>query len=96
MSLEEMTSYGNRLIAIAQGAAAPDDTIPDERILHETLRLMRETDKKLADDLVEAFIALLRIQISAERLRVAQLGLYLEYRQEDIGRRYVSYNIQSF
>ncbi|KAL2006010.1 hypothetical protein VTN00DRAFT_9664 [Thermoascus crustaceus] len=88
MSLEEMTSYGNRLIQIAEGTAEPDNSIPDERVTHETLQLMRATDQKLTDDVAEAFIILVRKQIGAERLRIEHLGPYLEYREEDVGRSF--------
>lgn len=84
-----MTLYGNRLIQIAEGTTEPETSIPDERVTHETLQLMRATDQKLADDVAIAFIILVRKQIGAERLQIKHLGPYLEYREEDVGRRYV-------
>jgi aristolochene synthase len=88
-STEEMVSYNDRLIQVAQGIVAPDSTVCAKRVLQESVQSMRSMDEVLANEVVEGFSILLQTQADQRRLRIEHLGPYLECRENDIGRPYV-------
>ncbi|KAJ5782243.1 hypothetical protein N7457_004017 [Penicillium paradoxum] len=86
MSFTQMSSYRDRVIKIAFGKANPDKSICLEWMLHDTITSMQKIDEVLANDVTQGFCQLLQAQTSKERTSIKTLGLYLKFREIDVGR----------
>ncbi|KAJ5496411.1 hypothetical protein N7463_008398 [Penicillium fimorum] len=86
MSFRQMLSYRDRVMKIALGTASPDRRICLEWMLHDTVLAMRSMDAILANDVAQGFCQLLQAQTSQERSTIKTLGLYLKFREIDVGR----------
>lgn len=47
---------------------------------------MRACDKDLADEVLEPTFTFMRAQTDKARLKINELGQYLEYREKDVGK----------
>lgn len=47
---------------------------------------MRACDPDLADEVLEPTFTFMRAQTDSIRLRMSELGRYLEYREKDVGK----------
>lgn len=47
---------------------------------------MRAHDKYLADEVLEPVFTFMRAQTDKARLKINELGQYLEYREKDVGK----------
>lgn len=90
MNFTQMLSYRERVMKIALGMASPDRGLCLEWMLHDTFQDMRNIDEVLANDVAQGFCQLLRAQTSQERISIQTLGSYLNFREVDAGRPYVS------
>ncbi|KAH8804508.1 isoprenoid synthase domain-containing protein [Xylogone sp. PMI_703] len=88
LSPEEMASYCIRLAQVVRGEVAPDNTACIEKILYETLEMMRPFDEEITQDVVEGFIIVLQNQTNSERFKIKHLDRYLPYRAVDVGQQF--------
>lgn len=58
--------------------------------MYDLWEQMRAHDKKLADEILEPTFTFMRAQTDNTRLKINELGQYLEYREKDVGKAYVS------
>lgn len=65
-------------------------TIAAEFILYDLWEEMRAHDKVLADQILEPTFTFMRAQTDKARLQIKGLGHYLEYREKDVGKAYVT------
>lgn len=89
MSLDEGSTYNEKLISISRGDVAPDRTIPAQWIMYDLWEDMRACDHILADELLEPVFTFMRAQTDKTRLTIHQFGEYLDYREKDVGQAYV-------
>ncbi|KAK5732046.1 hypothetical protein LTR17_010882 [Elasticomyces elasticus] len=90
MSLDEGKVYYERMIAIAKGKIPPKIDAPVERITYDVWQSLRETDGKLADDVLNGAILCLKAQVHPRRLACTDIGKLLEYRAEEGGVAFVA------
>ncbi|KAH7141619.1 aristolochene synthase [Dactylonectria macrodidyma] len=90
MSLQDGSSYNERLILISKNDATPDANIPIEWITHHLWSDMRACDKELADEILEPVFTFMRAQTDKSRLSMKELGQYLDYRERDVGKALLS------
>lgn len=86
MSLDDGSSYNERLIPIARGDESPDREIPVEWITYDLWESMRACDRELADQVLEPTFTFMRAQTDKARLTVRGMGPYLVYRERDVGK----------
>lgn len=58
--------------------------------MYDLWEQMRAHDRKLADEILEPTFTFMRAQTDNTRLKINELGQYLEYREKDVGKAYVS------
>lgn len=90
MSLEDGSAYNERLITLSSGNVLPDRSVPVEWITYDLWNGMRACDAELADDIIGPVATFMRAQTDKSRLNIKELGQYLEYRERDVGKAYVS------
>lgn len=95
LDLSDMLSYRNRAMQVARGKSAPKKDRCLEWILADTIQLMKRLDEPLAKDVVGGFCTLLRAQTAQERVSIKHMGPYLQHREVDVGRPYVSRRIHA-
>lgn len=61
-------------------------SVPVEYILYDLWESMRAHDKYLADEVLEPVFTFMRAQTDKARLKINELGQYLEYREKDVGK----------
>ncbi|KAI8623281.1 Aristolochene synthase in complex with 12,13 Difluorofarnesyl diphosphate [Xylariaceae sp. FL1651] len=86
MSLEEGEAYNLRLMDLSRGDILPDRTIPPEYIFYDLWESMRAHDLKMANDVLEPVFVFMRAQTDPARLKLMNLGEYLQYREKDVGK----------
>lgn len=59
---------------------------PAEWIFYDLWEDMRACDPDLADEVLEPTFTFMRAQTDSIRLRMSELGRYLEYREKDVGK----------
>lgn len=90
MSLEQGEAYNARLMPIARGHMLPNRNDPAEWIFYDLWEDMRACDPDLADEVLEPTFTFMRAQTDSIRLRMSELGRYLEYREKDVGKALLS------
>lgn len=88
--MDEGSAYNERLIVLSRGNVLPDRSIPVEWITYDLWESMRAHDKALADEILEPVFSFMRAQTDKVRLSIKGLGNYLEYRDGDVGKAYVT------
>lgn len=59
---------------------------PEEFILYDLWESMRAEDRELANEVLEPMFAFMKAQTDKVRVTIQELGRYLEYRENDIGK----------
>jgi aristolochene synthase len=59
---------------------------PVEYMFYDLWESMRTCDPILADEVLEPTFTFMRAQTDSIRLRMFELGRYLEYREKDVGK----------
>ncbi|KAJ5870146.1 Aristolochene synthase from penicillium Roqueforti [Penicillium solitum] len=90
MSFADGKAYNENLMPICRGDVLPDRNIPVEYIMYDLWEQMRAHDKKLADEILEPTFTFMRAQTDNTRLKINELGQYLEYREKDVGKALLS------
>ncbi|RYP63293.1 hypothetical protein DL769_007005 [Monosporascus sp. CRB-8-3] len=85
MSLEDATTYNERLISIARGLQEPDRSIPAEWMMWDLWEEMRAHDKDDTYKIEGPCFVFMRAQIDKTRLDPGGLAGYWEFREKDIG-----------
>ncbi|KAF4492773.1 Aristolochene synthase [Colletotrichum fructicola] len=84
MSLQDGSSYNERLISIVKGETLPAEDSPIEKIVLEIWQQMRAIDKPLSDDVEVPTFEFWRSQNAEARLAKKSIAEYLEYRELDV------------
>ncbi|KAI1298784.1 putative aristolochene synthase [Xylaria venustula] len=82
--------HQERLMSIAGGETQPDRRIPIEWTTGDIWEGMRAHDRVLADGVVEPCFEFMRAQPDPVRLKKKDLREYLEYREADFAKSYLS------
>ncbi|KAE8423446.1 hypothetical protein BDV36DRAFT_279001 [Aspergillus pseudocaelatus] len=90
MSLDEGSTYNEKLMSISRGDVPPDQNIPAEWIMYDLWEDMRACDHVLANELLEPVFTFMRAQTDKTRLTIHQFGEYLDYREKDVGQALLS------
>lgn len=86
MSFEEGSAYSEKLIRICRGDTLPNREIAVEYIVYDLWESMRQCDRKLADEILDPLFAFMRSQSDKGRAGIKELGQYLQYRENDVGK----------
>ncbi|KAH9237210.1 hypothetical protein K456DRAFT_1830608 [Colletotrichum gloeosporioides 23] len=84
MSLEEGSSYNEKLVSIITGDAKPSDGSPIENIVGDVWHEMEILDIRLAHDLMEPMFDFWCSQTDSSRLEKKGVAGYLRYRERDV------------
>lgn len=84
MSLQDGSSYNERLISIVKGEILPAEDSAIEKIVLEIWQQMRAIDKTLSDDVEAPTFDFWRSQNAEARLAKKSIAEYLEYRELDV------------
>ncbi|TDZ27564.1 Aristolochene synthase [Colletotrichum spinosum] len=84
MSLEEGSSYNEKLVSIITGDAKPSDGSPIENIVGDVWHEMEILDIRLAHDLMEPMFDFWCSQTDSSRLEKKGIAGYLRYRERDV------------
>ncbi|KAI6084941.1 Aristolochene synthase from penicillium Roqueforti [Hypoxylon rubiginosum] len=85
LSLSDGAAYNERLMPLCKGDAQPNQNSPVEWMMYQIWEEMRQCNRELANGVLEPVFTFMRAQTSPERLHIKDLGLYLQYRQNDVG-----------
>ncbi|OCT47175.1 Aristolochene synthase [Cladophialophora carrionii] len=90
MSLDDGIIYNEKLMRLARGDEQPDRSIPVEYMMYDIWESMRAHDKDLADEVLEPAFVFMRAQVDKQRLKPMDLQTYFEYREQDVGKAFLS------
>ena len=86
MSFERGKAYNDSLKSLCRGDALPDRDVPVEYITYDLWQSMREHDERLANDILDPVFTFMDAQTNAKREHFEGLGVYLKYREGDVGK----------
>lgn len=89
MPLNEGAAYNERLMNIFRGETLTERSVAAECITHDLWGQMRSRDQDMAADILEPLFEFMRAQTDGVRTEPMSLGVYLQYREKDVGRALV-------